>query len=68
MQGEYSIDLWLGDGQENLDVVEDALGFSIVQTDVYNSGIPTFDSLGRIILFHEWAVFSHASRDHLNDD
>jgi lipopolysaccharide transport system ATP-binding protein len=56
LQGKYLVDFWLGDGQENIDVLENVLEFSIVESDIYNSGVPPFDHMGSIYFMPRWSM------------
>lgn len=56
IQGSYTIDVWLGDGQENVDVVEDAALLSIVPSDVYGSGVSPFTNSGNTYFMPKWAI------------
>jgi hypothetical protein len=38
MPGRYVIDLYFGDERKDLDVVHDAIGFDVTESDVYGSG------------------------------
>lgn len=58
LQGNYSVDLWLADGDENLDVVENALHFHIADADVYGTGVSPFSRSGSIFLRAEWDLFA----------
>jgi lipopolysaccharide transport system ATP-binding protein len=55
-QGDYLVDFWLGDGSENIDVVENALRFHVVDSDIYSSGIAPFARLGRIYFLPQWRL------------
>jgi lipopolysaccharide transport system ATP-binding protein len=54
LQGSYTIDLWLGDGQTNLDNVMGALSFEIEASDIYGSGTPPMGHLGAAFLEADW--------------
>ncbi|MEI8109229.1 MAG: hypothetical protein WCI46_15555, partial [Verrucomicrobiota bacterium] len=55
LQGSYSIDLWLGDGPVDLDLLSDYLHFSIDEADVYGSGQLPFANHGAIFLQPKWS-------------
>jgi hypothetical protein len=59
MQGSYVVDLWLGDGSEDVDVVEDSITFSVEPMDVYGTGISPINGLGKIFFWSEWKLLSH---------
>ena len=50
LQGVYNVDLWLGDGIEDVDMIPHYISFTIEPTDVYGSGKPPFSDLGIIYL------------------
>lgn len=59
LQGEYSCDLWLGDGVSNIDVVESGLHFTVRETDLYGTGQTPFAHLGVIYLKPQWHLDRH---------
>lgn len=61
--GNYSIDLWLGDGNVDIDMVEACLSFEIESTDFYGSGVPPFSHLGATVLTPKWTVLSEAAQN-----
>jgi lipopolysaccharide transport system ATP-binding protein len=54
--GKYSVDLWLGDGAVDVDMVEGSLTFDVESTDFYGSGVPPFSHLGATVLSPKWTV------------
>jgi hypothetical protein len=54
LQGRYHVDLWFGDGPENLDQVESAFVFDVEATDIYGSGVPPMGNLGVMFFRAEW--------------
>jgi lipopolysaccharide transport system ATP-binding protein len=54
LQGSYSVELWLGDGHEDLDCLMGYLSFQVEPTDVYGSGQTPFARLGAIYLEPKW--------------
>jgi lipopolysaccharide transport system ATP-binding protein len=56
LQGRYYIDVWLGDGSTDLDVLKQYLYFDISPTDYYGSGIPPYSNLGTVMLDAEWEM------------
>jgi len=61
--GNYSVDLWLGDGNVDIDMVEACLSFEIESTDFYGSGVPPFSHLGATVLTPKWTVLSEAAHN-----
>jgi lipopolysaccharide transport system ATP-binding protein len=58
LQGIYNIDLWLGDGHEDVDMITNYLSFTIEATDIYGSGKVPFSDLGAIFLDASFNVLS----------
>lgn len=56
LQGDYSLDLWLGDGRVDVDSLEGALRFNLKPTDVYGSGKLPFEHLGVTYLKAGWEI------------
>jgi lipopolysaccharide transport system ATP-binding protein len=56
LQGDYSLDLWLGDGKVDVDSLEGALRFQLRPTDVYGSGKLPFEHLGVAFLKAQWGM------------
>jgi lipopolysaccharide transport system ATP-binding protein len=54
LQGLYTVDVWLGDGATDVDVVEAAVTFEVEATDVYGTGAVPIASLGTIMLYADW--------------
>jgi lipopolysaccharide transport system ATP-binding protein len=54
LQGQYTADLWLGDGPANLDVLNGFIEFHIEDGDVYGTGKVPFAHLGVGILYANW--------------
>ncbi len=54
LQGNYSVDLWLGDGPMDVDMVSEYLRFSIVDADIYGTGQVPFSNLGVMYLEPTW--------------
>jgi len=50
LQGEYLIDVWLGDGAEDVDMIAGAGAFTIHERDIYESGIVPFKDIGTMFL------------------
>ncbi len=55
LPGRYTIDIWLGDGHRNLDVLKQFLCFEIAATDYYESGVFITGSNGTVLLDVDWA-------------
>jgi homopolymeric O-antigen transport system ATP-binding protein len=56
LQGDYSVDLWLGDGKIDVDSLEGALRFNLKPTDVYGTGKLPFEHLGVAYLKAGWKI------------
>jgi lipopolysaccharide transport system ATP-binding protein len=54
--GNYTIDLWLGDGMTDIDMVQGALSFDVEPTDFYGSGVPPFAHIGVMVVRPKWRV------------
>ncbi len=59
LQGEYTADIWLGDGSTDVDTVTGYLSFHIEDTDVYETGRAPFAHMGIIFLEAAWQIISH---------
>ena len=60
LQGEHTVDLWLGDGTVDLDNVNGYLGFHVEESDIYGTGVPPFSNLGQIFLDASWKWRRHS--------
>jgi len=56
LQGSYSVDLWLGDGDRDLDAVMGCLALQIEGTDIYGTGKLPFANVGVAFLRADWEV------------
>ena len=56
VQGNYSIDLWLGDGPRDIDCVNGCLNFDIAGTDIYGTGKLPNTKFGVAFLNADWDV------------
>jgi lipopolysaccharide transport system ATP-binding protein len=56
LQGEYTVDIWLGDGSINVDNLTGYLSFRIEETDVYGTGHAPFANMGVIFLEPHWKI------------
>jgi lipopolysaccharide transport system ATP-binding protein len=54
LQGNYTIDVWLGDGPGDVDCLLGYLRFEVQATDVYGTGRTPFNHLGMIYLRPQW--------------
>jgi len=52
--GTYSLDAWLSDGTQDIDVVENCSRFEVEVTDFYRSGVPPFSHFGPLVLEPRW--------------
>ncbi|MDQ3025092.1 MAG: ABC transporter ATP-binding protein [Pseudomonadota bacterium] len=52
--GQYSLDVGLGDGSEDLDAVIGVLSLTIHEADVYHTGVMPFSQLGIIYFRPKW--------------
>jgi len=58
LQGEYTVDVWLGDGSVDVDTVTGYLSFRIEDTDVYKTGRTPFAHMGVVFLEPAWQITS----------
>jgi lipopolysaccharide transport system ATP-binding protein len=56
LQGEYTVDIWLGDGPIDVDTLTGYLSFRIEETDIYGTGRTPFTNLGVIFLKPDWQI------------
>lgn len=54
IQGTYSLDLWLGDGATDVDMLSEYLPFAIDESDVYDSGHPPSTNFGVLFINARW--------------
>src|SRR5262249_36214578 len=54
LQGEYNLDIWLGDGETDVDVLTGYVNFTIEETDIYKTGKPPFNHMGAIYFEPSW--------------
>jgi lipopolysaccharide transport system ATP-binding protein len=62
LQGYYSVDVWLGDGTTDIDMLSGCLSFRIEETDIYQTGRVPFHDLGVIFLEPEWQFLHSKSK------
>ena len=60
LPGRYIVDLWLGDGLVNIDMVAGCTSFIIEEADIYGSGIPPMANTGVIYFNPKWNMISSA--------
>jgi lipopolysaccharide transport system ATP-binding protein len=58
LQGEYTVDVWLGEGSVDIDTVTGYLSFRIEDTDVYQTGRTPFAHMGVVFLEPSWQITS----------
>lgn len=56
LQGAYTIDLWLGDRNTDVDVLKEYLHFTIAPTDYYGTGTSPFEQMGTVFLDAVWSL------------
>jgi lipopolysaccharide transport system ATP-binding protein len=61
LQGNYTIDLWLGDGPRDVDAVSGCLRIQVVGTDIYGSGKLPNANLGVTFLNADWEVNNNSN-------
>jgi len=61
LPGHYTVDLWLGDGPGDSDVLYGYLSFELEDADVYDTGRAPFRDMGVIFLDPEWDFQSRSS-------
>ncbi len=59
LQGEYTVDIWLGDGAVDVDTLTGYLSFRIEESDVYGTSRPPFAHMGVIFLEPMWQIVSN---------
>ncbi len=58
VQGHYSVDLWLGEGSTDVDMLAEYLKFTIEEADVYGTGLTPFANMGMVYLEPVWEFVS----------
>jgi len=56
LQGDYTIDLWLGDGSHDVDTLTGYLNFRIEESDIYGTGKTPFSNMGVFFLKPKWEL------------
>lgn len=59
LQGEYTVDIWLGDGSVDVDNLTGYLSFKIEDTDIYKTGRTPFAHMGVVFLEPTWQIIPH---------
>jgi lipopolysaccharide transport system ATP-binding protein len=59
LQGNYTADIWLGDGSIDVDTLTGYLSFRIEETDIYGTGRTPFTNMGVIFLEPIWKIINH---------
>lgn len=54
LQATYSVDLWIGDGSVDIDMVSDAFSFTIDNKDIYRSGVTPNPAIGVVYFNASW--------------
>jgi lipopolysaccharide transport system ATP-binding protein len=62
LQGEYSLDVWLGDGHVDYDMLAGVARFEIEVADVYKTGTAPYRGLGTVYLNADWEISQLPSR------
>jgi lipopolysaccharide transport system ATP-binding protein len=57
LPGDYTVDIWLGDGLIDVDTLTGYLTFRVEETDVYGTGRTPFSHMGVIFLEPSWEFF-----------
>jgi lipopolysaccharide transport system ATP-binding protein len=58
LQGNYTVDVWLGDGSKDVDCLQGYLGFYIEESDIYGTGRTPFSNMGVIFFKPTWKLLS----------
>ena len=56
LQGSYTVDVWLGNGMTDVDMLKDCASFSIEATDFYGTGQTPFAHMGLVALEPLWEI------------
>lgn len=60
LQGDYTVDLWLGEGLIDVDTLTGYLNFHIEETDIYGTGKSPFGNMGVFFLKPKWELIKLA--------
>ena len=61
LQGEYTIDVWLGDGKMDIDTLTGCIKLQVEEADVYGSGQVPFSGMGVLYLEPQWEFLSNSA-------
>jgi lipopolysaccharide transport system ATP-binding protein len=61
LQGEYTVDVWLGDGHVDLDMLAGVARFEVEVSDIYGTGAEPYRRLGTVFLKAEWEINDDAA-------
>ncbi|WP_303773340.1 MULTISPECIES: ABC transporter ATP-binding protein [Anaerolinea] len=56
LQGQYTVDIWLGDEPKDVDALMGCLRFSVIEADVYESGRPPDPRIGVVYFHPRWEI------------
>lgn len=56
LQGVYTVDIWLGDGADNVDTVEGVVSFTVSEADIYRTGAVPYQNMGILFLEPRWEL------------
>ena len=59
LQGQYTVDFWLGEGQVDLDAIIGYVSFSVEEADVYGTGKLPFSFIGVNYLKPDWSIVKY---------
>lgn len=61
LQGNYTADLWFGDGRQELDVAKECVSFRVEGADIYGTGRVPRDSMGVVYFRSDWETLEWPS-------
>jgi len=61
LQGDYTADLWLGDGSIDVDSLTGYLRFCIEEVDIYGTGRTPFANMGVMFFDPQWQIINHSA-------
>jgi lipopolysaccharide transport system ATP-binding protein len=61
VHGSYTLDIWLGDGATDVDMLSEYLPLIIEESDVYNSGHPPSTHFGVLFIHADWQLTETSS-------
>lgn len=65
LQGNYTVDVWLGDGPKDVDCLQGYLSFYIEESDIYGTGRTPFSNMGVIFFRPTWKLLSDRETSNL---